>query len=314
MRLLLDPQGQDGGNGSATPTPIIYEHEGQKYNITELLSTKTEYEKHKDDLAELDNYKQDREALQTLQAGINRDPELVARVRKNVGLQIAGIPVEPIQPAPVASAQPVAQDGKTPKPTWSPEQVAEMEKVRQELGMVRSQVSSVVTVEGQRAFEADKSNFLTKHPEFKDKMDDFYKGGQALIQERANNLIRMGVEPNQAWGKAQSDVSSLSHEELMYQAPQLRKVYEDSLAQRLSGRTQFPEGIGTPAENLQTGQPGMTPEADQELVKSLQAAAGDKEKREAALVQWSRRTGRDPVELYGFAPNDARGLSVPARR
>ena len=159
-----------------------------------------------------------------------------------------------------------------------------------------------------------KSNFLTKHPEFKDKMDDFYKGGQALIQERANNLIRMGVEPNQAWGKAQSDVSSLSHEELMYQAPQLRKVYEDSLAQRLSGRTQFPEGIGTPAENLQTGQPGMTPEADQELVKSLQAAAGDKEKREAALIQWSRRTGRDPLELYGFAPNDAKGLSVPARR
>lgn len=322
MRLLYGPEGQDGGANGGTPQHIVYEHEGQKYDITELLAQKTEFEKHKDDLADLDNLRQDRDALRTLEAGINRDPDLVKRVRENVGFHIAGVAVNPTQVVPAAPAKPVPEGEAKPKAPFSPEQQAEIQQLRERLSQVDSQVGSVINVEGQRKFEADKSSFEQKHPEFKTMLTvpagkeraPFYEAGAQLIQERANDLIRGGVQPNQAWAYASNEIGNLTHEQLMYRSPSLRKVYEDSLIQRVSGGSRLPEGIGTPAENLQTGQPGMTPEADSELVKSLQAAAGDKEKREQALIQWSRRTGRDPLELYGFAPQDARGLSVPARR
>lgn len=322
--ILRDPQGPAGEGGGSTPAPIIYEHEGKQYNITELLGVKSEYEKHKDDLADLDNLRQDRDALRTLEAGINRDADLVKRVRENVGYHIAGVPVNPAQPItpPATPAQPAAPaSGEKPKTPFTPEQMAEIQSIRQQMGIVESQVGSVINVEGTRRFEADKSGFLQKHPEFKEMFTGsanepapFYKAGRALIQERANDLIQSGQNPNDAWNRASFEISQLNHEDLMYKSPVLRKVYEDSLIQRVQGGTNYPAGLGTPAETLQTGQPGMTPEADAELVKSLDAAKGDKEKREAAMLQWSRRTGRDPLELYGFAPNDARGLSVPARR
>ncbi len=300
----LEVKTPEGGAEPVAGTAVQeVEYGGQKYKLPEVVEAYKTFSERKDDIGQLDKYKQDAQAFSEMERILQTKPELASQIRLAYAEMIAGKPfgVVPTTPAEKSEATPAKKEKEGMQ--VPPELMAEIQEIK------RTQ-QSVMNAEGERQLQQEMGEFQSKYPMFKDKakMDSLWKHGRDLINQRTVQGIQSGMQPNDAYAAANNFVSGLSLEQLMFSTP-LRQEYETNLIQKAGGRPNLPGGIGTPAEQANNGQPGPTPELETQLLNEIKSAGLDRDKRLAAIEKYSRLTGRNPLEVYGFDPKEARQLT-----
>lgn len=303
--LLLDPNPGEGGTPPELPKEI--EIGGVKYNPAELLEAHKEYGAHKEDLKNLESLKQDAAAYADLGSVLQANPAKLEELKVALGRKMAGLspwdnPAAP--PARPATPPPPEVSGKKPElPPVNPE-------ILERLQAQEENIAGLRRADDERKFQSDLSAFQTKYPAFKDEkvMKDLYQAGRDLTFAKAREYSSLGYAPQDALVAAQAFVGNMSHEQIMLNTP-MRKHFEDQLLKAAGTRPGLPGGIGTPAERVGGGQPGPTPELDEQLRKEIAAAGLDADKRRVAIEKWATQTGRNPLELYGLDPVLARQLA-----